>query len=89
MGLETLIGAAIAAVIAIFVAWFGGKRIGKADGAAETAKRDAERIVESNRQVADAQVKAANQSTEVRNEVSTLDDGAAAQRLRDKWSRPD
>ncbi len=86
-GLETIIGGAIAFIVAIAGTWFAAKRVGRSDATADVAQRDAERVVRANQQAADAQVKAANQSTEVRDAVSTLDDGAAAGKLRDAWSR--
>lgn len=76
-----------AAIAAIAGAWFFGRHKGKSDERTEQVGRDASRVVESNKAAADAQVKAANQSTEVRDAVSRMDSGAAASDLMRDYSR--
>lgn len=87
MDIGLILGGAVAFVVAIFGAWFGAKRVGRAEATADVATRDAARVAESASKAAAAQVNAANQSMEVRNEVSNLGDGSAADELLKHWSR--
>ena len=91
MGIETIVTGIIAAIVAIFAAFkIGGI---KAKSKADTDDRiksnniETSRILESNTKAAEAQIKAANNSSEVQNEVSKLNDGDAINELRRDFTR--
>ena len=91
MGIETIISAIVAAIIAIFAAFkLGGikaKSKADTDSRINTNNIETARVLESNTKAAEAQVKAANNSSEVQNEVSKLNDGDAINELRRDFTR--
>ena len=91
MGLEFIIGIAVAAIAAIAAAFGLGKYKGRvteaADRTAATAKADAKRTVESANEAVQAQLKANQNANEVRDEVARAPDGNAIDELRRDYTR--
>lgn len=85
------ITAIIAGIVAIVGAIFGANALGKRKGReqADIAHRESEvaRVVESNNRTVQAQVKVAENATNVQNQVNSLEPGSAADELRRDFSR--
>lgn len=81
----------IGTIVAIASAYFAGKFIGtskaKSDASASRATEDANRISESASKAAGAQVEASKNASDIRNEISSLDDGDALKQLRRDYAR--
>lgn len=91
MGLETIISIIIAAITATFGAFFVGRYKGKSKADTDNRIKEADersfRIIQSNKESTQAQIKASNSATEVKNEIINLNDGDAINELRKHYAR--
>lgn len=86
--------AALSVVAMVLTIWHTSRKVGKAEAKADYAKEhedesvgraaDAIETAQKVNAVENAKVEAANETV---NQVNVLPDGAAADQLRDKWSR--
>lgn len=86
--------AALSLLVMFMTVWHTSKKVGKAEGQADAAKQresenagraaDAIKTADKVNAVENAKVDTANEAL---NDVNRLPDGAAADKLHDKWSR--
>lgn len=79
---------AIAAALAAFaIMLISAKRAGKLEAETQFAKDDADRRIEVAKAAAKTEIEAAKGAANEQNEANKLEPGAAADRLRNEWSR--
>jgi predicted DNA repair protein MutK len=79
--------AALALVGGVFAAWFGGQKIGEAKESEKNAKDNAREEIQQVIDQAKVEANTIKGTTDAKDEVNRLDSGAAADELRENWSR--
>lgn len=81
-----LVVVAVAAA-AVFGVYLSGRSVGKAKAETKAAEQRAAEIVETAKQVNEAENQKLDKVNETLNEVNALPDGDAVKQLHDQWSR--
>lgn len=80
--------AALAAIVAgVFAAWIGGRKVATAETKGENAEANAAKQIQQTRDEIAVESNTIKGTTDAKDEVNRLDSGAAADELREQWSR--
>lgn len=78
---------ALGLIVSAVVLYFTGKKSGESKEKTKQAEQTAVKEVEAARDAAKVQIETSKGAANVRNEVNKLNDGSAADELREQWSR--